>query len=154
MIKSLRRLTRQGWVGVKTASESINQLLGKKLPTYNPLHPNDDINKSQSSNDSIPTAMHIATVLSIHRHLFPEIVSFKKSLKKKISEFKGIIKIGRTHTQDATPIKISNEFLAFYDQISYAESVIKKSLNKLYYCRFGGVLGFDVYHGTQSAYRA
>ena len=115
-----------------------NQLLGKKLPTNNPLHPNDDINKSQSSNDSIPTAMHIATVLSMHRHLIPEIVSFKKSLKKKISEFKGIIKIGRTHTQDATPIKISNEFLAFYDQISYAESVIKKSLNKLYELAQGG----------------
>ena len=115
-----------------------NQLLGKKLPTNHPLHPNDDINKSQSSNDSIPTAMHIATVLLIHRHLFPEIVSFKKSLKKKISEFKGIIKIGRTHTQDATPIKISNEFLAFYDQISYAESVIKKSLNKLYELAQGG----------------
>ena len=115
-----------------------NQLLGKKLPSNNPLHPNDDINKSQSSNDSIPTAMHIATVLSIHRHLFPEIASFKKSLKKKISEFKGIIKIGRTHTQDATPIKISNEFLAFYDQISYAESVIKKSLNKLYELAQGG----------------
>ena len=115
-----------------------NQLLGKKLPTNHPLHPNDDINKSQSSNDSIPTAMHISTVLSIHRHLFPEIVSFKKSLKKKISEFKGIIKIGRTHTQDATPIKISNEFLAFYDQISYAESVIKKSLNKLYELAQGG----------------
>ena len=115
-----------------------NQLLGKKLPTNHPLHPNDDINKSQSSNDSIPTAMHIATVLLIHRHLFPEIVSFKKSLKKKISEFKGIIKIGRTHTQDATPIKISNEFLAFYDQISYAESVIKKSLIKLYELAQGG----------------
>ncbi len=115
-----------------------NQLLGKKLPTNHPLHPNDDINKSQSSNDSIPTAMHIATVLLIHRHLFPEIVSFKKSLKKKISEFKGIIKIGRTHTQDATPIKISNEFLAFYDQISYAERVIKKSLNKLYELAQGG----------------
>ncbi len=115
-----------------------NQLLGQKLPTNHPLHPNDDINKSQSSNDSIPTAMHIATVLLIHRHLFQEIVSFKKSLKKKISEFKGIIKIGRTHTQDATPIKISNEFLAFYDQISYAESVIKKSLNKLYELAQGG----------------
>ncbi len=115
-----------------------NQLLGRKLPTNNPLHPNDHINRSQSSNDSIPTAMHIATVLSINKILLPEIAFFKKSLKKKISEFKGIIKIGRTHTQDATPIKISNEFLAFYDQISYAENVIKKSLNKLYELAQGG----------------
>ena len=76
--------------------------------------------------------MHIATVLSIKKKLLPEMAFFKKSLKKKISEFKGIIKIGRTHTQDATPIKISNEFLAFYDQITYAENAIKKSLDKLY----------------------
>ncbi len=115
-----------------------NQFLGRKLPTNNPLHPNDHINMSQSSNDSIPTAMHIATVLSIKKILLPEIAFFKKSLKKKISEFKGIIKIGRTHTQDATPIKISNEFLAFYDQISYAENVIKKSLDKLYELAQGG----------------
>ena len=115
-----------------------NQLLGRKLPTNTPLHPNDHINRSQSSNDSIPTAMHIASVLSIKKNLLPEIAFFKKSLKKKISEFKGIIKIGRTHTQDATPIKISNEFLAFYDQISYAENVIKKSLDKLYELAQGG----------------
>ena len=115
-----------------------NQLLGRKLPTNTPLHPNDHINRSQSSNDSIPTAMHIATVLSIKKNLLPEIAFFKKSLKKKISEFTGIIKIGRTHTQDATPIKISNEFLAFYDQISYAENVIKKSLDKLYELAQGG----------------
>ncbi len=115
-----------------------NQLLGRKLPTNNPLHPNDHINRSQSSNDSIPTAMHIATVLSINKILLPEIAFFKKTLKKKISEFKGIIKIGRTHTQDATPIKISNEFLAFYDQISYAENAIKKSLDKLYELAQGG----------------
>ena len=115
-----------------------NQLLGRKLPTNTPLHPNDHINRSQSSNDSIPTAMHIATVLSIKKILLSEIAFFKKSLKKKIFEFKGIIKIGRTHTQDATPIKISNEFLAFYDQISYAENVIKKSLDKLYELAQGG----------------
>ena len=115
-----------------------NLLLGSKLPSNKPLHPNDDINKSQSSNDTIPTAMHIATVLAIHRLLFPSIKKIKNTLKKKSSQFKGIIKIGRTHTQDATPIKLSNEFLAFHDQIEYAESVIKKSLNKLYQLAQGG----------------
>ena len=115
-----------------------NLLLGKKLPTNSPLHPNDHINKSQSSNDSIPTAMHISTVLAIHRELIPSIIQIKKTLKKKIKEFKGIIKIGRTHTQDATPIKLSNEFLAYYDQIYYAETVIKKSLDKLYNLAQGG----------------
>ena len=115
-----------------------NLLLGKKLPTNTPLHPNDHINKSQSSNDTIPTAMHISTVLAIHRELIPSIIQIKKTLKKKIKEFKGIIKIGRTHTQDATPIKLSNEFLAYYDQIYYAETVIKKSLDKLYNLAQGG----------------
>ena len=115
-----------------------NLLLGKKLPTNSPLHPNDHVNKSQSSNDTIPTAMHIATVLALHRELLPSISNIKKSLKKKVQEFNGIIKIGRTHTQDATPIKLSNEFKAFYDQISYAEKNIKNSLNKLYYLAQGG----------------
>ena len=115
-----------------------NLLLGKKLPSNSPLHPNDDINKSQSSNDTIPTAMHIATVLAIHRELLPSITNIKKSLQKKIREFSGIIKIGRTHTQDATPIKLSSEFRAFHDQVSYAEENIKKSINKLYYLAQGG----------------
>ncbi len=115
-----------------------NILLGKKLPSNSPLHPNDHINRSQSSNDTIPTAMHISTVLAIHRELLPAIVQIKKTLKTKIKEFRGIIKIGRTHTQDATPIKLSNEFLAYYDQINYAESVIKKSLDKLYNLAQGG----------------
>ena len=115
-----------------------NLLLGKKLPTNSPLHPNDHINKSQSSNDTIPTAMHISTVLAIHRELMPSIIQVKKTLKKKIKEFKGIIKIGRTHTQDATPIKLSNEFLAYHDQIYYAETVIRKSLDKLYNLAQGG----------------
>ena len=115
-----------------------NLLLGKKLPTNSPLHPNDHINKSQSSNDTIPTAMHISTVLAIHRDLIPSIIQIKKTLKKKIKEFKGIIKIGRTHTQDATPIRLSNEFLAYHDQIYYAETVIRKSLDKLYKLAQGG----------------
>ena len=71
--------------------------------------------------------MHIATVLAIHRDLKPSINKIQKTLKRKIQEFKGIIKIGRTHTQDATPIRLSKEFQAFHDQISYAESVIKKA---------------------------
>ena len=115
-----------------------NLLLGKKLPANSPLHPNDHINKSQSSNDTIPTAMHISTVLAIHRELIPSIIQIKKTLKKKIKEFKGIIKIGRTHTQDATPIRLSNEFLAYHDQIYYAETVIRKSLDKLYNLAQGG----------------
>ena len=119
-------------------ANKCNLLLGKKLPTNSPLHPNDHINKSQSSNDTIPTAMHVSTVLAIRRELIPSIIQIKKTLKKKIKEFKGIIKIGRTHTQNATPIRLSNEFLAYHDQISYDEKVIKKSLDKLYNLAQGG----------------
>ena len=115
-----------------------NLLLGSKLPSNKPLHPNDDINKSQSSNDTIPTAMHIATVLLIKRELLPAISKIKKSLKKKVKEFNKVIKIGRTHTQDATPIKLSNEFLTFHDQIDYAEEKIHQSLSKLFQLAQGG----------------
>lgn len=119
-------------------ANKANLLLGSKLPSNKPLHPNDDINKSQSSNDTIPTAMHIATVLLIKRELLPAISKIKKTLKKKVKEFNKVIKIGRTHTQDATPIKLSNEFLAFHDQIDYAEKKILQSLNKLFQLAQGG----------------
>ena len=119
-------------------ANKANLLLGSKLPSNKPLHPNDDINKSQSSNDTIPTAMHIATVLLIKRELLPAISKIKKTLKKKAKEFNKVIKIGRTHTQDATPIKLSNEFLAFHDQIDYAEEKILQSLNKLFQLAQGG----------------
>ena len=119
-------------------ANKANLLLGSKLPSNKPLHPNDDINKSQSSNDTIPTAMHIATVLLIKRELIPAILKIKKTLKKKVKEFNKVIKIGRTHTQDATPIKLSNEFLAFHDQIDYAEKKILQSLSKLFQLAQGG----------------
>jgi len=119
-------------------ANKANLLLGSKLPSNKPLHPNDDINKSQSSNDTIPTAMHIATVLLIKRELLPAISKIKKTLKKKVKEFNKVIKIGRTHTQDATPIKLSNEFLAFHDQIDYAEKKILQSLSKLFQLAQGG----------------
>ena len=119
-------------------ANKANLLLGSKLPSNKPLHPNDDINKSQSSNDTIPTAMHIATVLLIKRELLPAISKIKKTLKKKVKEFNKVIKIGRTHTQDATPIKLSNEFLAYHDQIDYAEKKILQSLNKLFQLAQGG----------------
>jgi len=119
-------------------ANKANLLLGSKLPSNKPLHPNDDINKSQSSNDTIPTAMHIATVLLIKRELLPTISKIKKTLKKKVKEFNKVIKIGRTHTQDATPIKLSNEFLTFHDQINYAEKKILQSLIKLFQLAQGG----------------
>ena len=115
-----------------------NLLLGSKLPSNKPLHPNDDINKSQSSNDTIPTAMHIATLIALNEKLLPEIKAIKMSIINKTKEFKGIIKIGRTHTQDATPLKLSDEFSAYLSQLEYAEKTIKKSFSKLLEIAQGG----------------
>ncbi len=115
-----------------------NLLLGSKLPSNMPLHPNDDVNKSQSSNDTIPTAMHLATLIALNENLLPEIKIIKLSIKNKIKEFKNIIKIGRTHTQDATPLKLSDEFSAYLAQIDYAEKTIKKSFPKLLEIAQGG----------------
>jgi len=115
-----------------------NLLLGSKLPSNKPLHPNDDINKSQSSNDTIPTAMHLATLISLNEKLLPEIKDIKMSIKSKIKEFKDIIKIGRTHTQDATPLRLSDEFSAYVAQLEYAEKTIKKSFSKLLEIAQGG----------------
>ena len=115
-----------------------NLLLGSKLPSNKPLHPNDDINKSQSSNDTIPTAMHVATLIALNEKLLPEIKAIKMSIINKTKEFKGIIKIGRTHTQDATPLKLSDEFSAYLSQLEYAEKTIKKSFQKLLEIAQGG----------------
>jgi|TARA_B110000114_G_scaffold185648_1_gene233751 fumarate hydratase class II len=115
-----------------------NLILGAKLPSNTPLHPNDDINKSQSSNDTIPTAMHIATLIALQKTLLPEISLIKLSVKNKIREFKGIIKVGRTHTQDATPLNLSDEFSAYLAQLNYAEKTIKKSFSKLLEIAQGG----------------
>lgn len=87
------------------AIEILGGDLGSKL-----VHPNDDVNRSQSSNDSFPTVMHIATVLEVNRHLLPRLKSLTDALRHKSDEFKNIIKIGRTHTQDATPLTLGQEF--------------------------------------------
>ena len=93
-----------------------NELLGEARGS-NRVHPNDHVNKGQSSNDSFPTAMHIAAVLTHHRKLAPSLDLFAKSLEAKMKEFEGIIKIGRTHTQDATPVTLTQEFSGYLTQI-------------------------------------
>lgn len=86
------------------------QLLGGTLGSKTPVHPNDHVNKSQSSNDTFPTAMHIAVAMEIHCTLLPGMKKLHESLDKKANEFKDIIKIGRTHTQDAVPLTLGQEF--------------------------------------------
>ena len=94
-----------------------NQILGFPMGKKHPIHPNDHVNKGQSSNDVIPTAMHISTLYSFRINLIPAIERLLYSLEEKIKKFKGIIKVGRTHLQDAVPIPLSMEFEVYLQQI-------------------------------------
>jgi fumarate hydratase class II len=95
-----------------------NEILGEPKGSKKPVHPNDHVNYGQSSNDCFPTAMHIATALALTEKLKPALEKFKNTLQKKTQEFDKYLKVGRTHLQDATPIKVSQEFSAFVQQIS------------------------------------
>ena len=119
-------------------ANKANQELGKPLGEYEPVHPNDHCNMSQSSNDSFPTAMHISIVLETNKKLFPSINNMIKILKKKINHFEKIIKIGRTHLQDATPITLGQEFTGYLGQIENAKKRISESINYLLYLAQGG----------------
>ena len=102
------------------------------------IHPNDDVNKSQSSNDAFPTAMHIAAVIALKQKLLPTLNLLHKSLLEKIEAFKSIIKIGRTHLQDAVPLTLGQEFSGYATQISFAIKNIEDSLAGLYELALGG----------------
>ena len=119
-------------------ANKANQELGKPLGEYEPVHPNDHCNMGQSSNDSFPTAMHISIVLETNKKLFPSINNMIKILKKKINHFEKIIKIGRTHLQDATPITLGQEFTGYLGQIENAKKRISESINYLLYLAQGG----------------
>lgn len=110
-----------------------NQLLGKKL-----LHPNDDVNMSQSSNDTFPTAMHIAAVLSLENKLIPSVEELIATFKKLEEENEGIVKSGRTHLQDATPIKFSQEISGWRSSLEKDIELIKRSVEPLYSLALGG----------------
>ena len=102
--------------------------IGKEDKT---LAPNDDVNMSQSSNDTFPTAMHIATYKKLMENAIPNLENFKESLLKKSKEFKDVIKIGRTHLMDATPITLGQEFSGYYSQIDHGLKSLKNSLDHL-----------------------
>ncbi len=114
------------------ASVANEKATGKK-GGKSPIHPNDHVNLGQSSNDTFPTAMHVATVLTTYEKLLPTLVRFANELGKKENEFKDIIKIGRTHTQDATPVTLGQEFSAYKVQIQCASVFISQSI--AYVCR-------------------
>ncbi|HEY9606128.1 MAG TPA: class II fumarate hydratase [Allocoleopsis sp.] len=114
------------------------ELAGGVLGSKNPIHPNDHVNMSQSSNDVFPTAMHIAAVQEIDRHLIPAIAKLREALFAKTEEFKDIIKIGRTHLMDAVPLTLGQEFSGYVSQLGKDLARIKRALPDLYELAIGG----------------
>jgi fumarate hydratase class II len=115
-----------------------NQILGCDLGIYSPIHPNDHVNLGQSTNDSFPTAMHIAAALEINHRLLPSMNNLIKTLDEKTNKFAFIIKMGRTHMQDATPITLGQEFSAYAYQTKEAKKYILNALPSIYELALGG----------------
>jgi fumarate hydratase class II len=115
-----------------------NESLGGTRGTKSPIHPNDQVNLGQSSNDSFPTAMHLAVVSEIHGHLLPALRHLHEALRAKAREFADIIKIGRTHLQDATPLRLGDEFGAYARQVELGVERVEAALPRLYPLAQGG----------------
>ncbi|WP_165042334.1 class II fumarate hydratase [Dysgonomonas sp. ZJ709] len=113
-------------------------LSGGNLGDKSPIHPNDDVNKSQSSNDTFPTALHIAAYKKIVEHTIPAAEKLQKALATKAEQFKDIVKIGRTHLQDATPLTLGQEFSGYAAQVQYSIEAIKATLGHLSQLALGG----------------
>jgi fumarate hydratase class II len=129
------------------------EILGGVMGSKSPVHPNDHVNMGQSSNDTFPTAMHVASVCEINNSLLPALNHLHKALTAKVKEFDQIIKIGRTHTQDATPMTLGQEFSGYATQIEYGIKRIKGCMERLSLLAQGGtavgtglnsIPGFDV----------
>ena len=114
------------------------EILGGIIGSKDPVHPNDHCNMGQSSNDTFPTAMHIATAMMAHDVLLPGLEKLHSALLDKVATFDGIIKIGRTHTQDATPLTLSQEFSGYAHQVAMGIKRVKKSLEDIYELAQGG----------------
>ncbi len=114
------------------------ELLGGEKGSKKPVHPNDHVNMGQSSNDSFPTAMHIATAIEATRLLLPALDVLQAALQAKETEFAPIIKIGRTHTQDATPITLGQEFSGYRAAVEYGQARIVKNLADVFFLAQGG----------------
>jgi len=114
------------------------EILGGTMGTKKPVHPNDHVNKSQSTNDVFPTAMHISIAKETINKLLPSLKILEKELKNKIKEFKNIIKVGRTHLQDATPLSLGQEFSGYHAQLKKSIERIEYALKEIYYLAQGG----------------
>jgi fumarate hydratase class II len=119
-------------------ANAANLALGGELGSKKPVHPNDHVNMSQSSNDSIPTAMHISAAMRIDNHLLPALSKLHKALDKKTKEFAAIVKIGRTHTMDATPVTLGQEFSGYAAQVKSSIARLKLAQRELFPLAQGG----------------
>lgn len=114
------------------------EMAGGELGSKKPIHPNDDVNKAQSSNDTFPTAMHIAAVEEIRRRLIPMVTRLRDTLKEKSEAFKDVIKIGRTHLMDAVPLTLGQEFSGYVEALTLGLERINDALKRLYPLALGG----------------
>ena len=114
------------------------EILGGEMGSKKPIHPNDDVNMSQSSNDSFPTAMHIAAVRELEERLLPAMRAFHQALVEKSKAFDAIIKVGRTHLMDATPLTLGQEFSGYAAQVEYGIERVEQSIGKLLALAQGG----------------
>lgn len=115
-----------------------NQSFGSPLGSYTPIHPNDHVNKGQSTNDAFPTAIHVAACLLCHELLLPALHELQMALQAKADHFQNIIKIGRTHLQDATPLTLGQEFSGYVAQIEHGIKRLNQALLGLYEIPLGG----------------
>ncbi|KAF9976853.1 fumarase fum1 [Actinomortierella ambigua] len=137
----------------EVVSNRAIEMLGGELGSKKPVHPNDHVNMSQSSNDTFPTAMHVAAAVEINERLLPALTTLRDALDAKSKSFEHIIKIGRTHLQDATPLTLGQEFSGYVQQLTYGIERVQATLPRLYNLAQGGTAvgtglntreGFDV----------
>ena len=113
-------------------------MMGGKLGSKKPVHPNDHVNKSQSTNDVFPSAMHISIAIKTRDKLLPSLKLLEKELGKKVKEFNKVVKLGRTHLQDATPLTLGQEFSGYQFQLKESIKRIEKALEEIYFLAQGG----------------
>jgi fumarate hydratase class II len=114
------------------------ELAGGEMGSKKPVHPNDHVNRGQSSNDTFPTAMHIAVVEELHRQLYPKVQKLRDTLAAKAAEYTDLVKVGRTHLQDATPITLGQEIGGWVAQLDYCLSEVRHAEQGLYELAIGG----------------
>ncbi len=114
------------------------ELAGGVMGSKKPIHPNDDVNRSQSSNDVFPTVMHVAVALDVRERLLPAVAALRATIERKADEFRDIVKVGRTHLMDATPLTLGQELGGWAAQLAFASAGLERALDGLYDLALGG----------------